>query len=325
MEMSWVRRWVWVGLLLVGCSGAESELSEGPVAPSADVENPVAGVPDLGMDPAVVAIDIGGPVACAGALIASDVVLTARHCVSASDLESACLPSAQSPPLLGPESLGVRVTDGEDFVAPRVRARAIRVPALANACGADIAIIELEEPIDTVQPLVVDVEGIALGGHVRSVGFGTEAGEPKSFEKRVRDHVAVVDATATEILLHETGCTIGCGGPAIDEATGEVVGVVSRGGPDGDVATRVDPFVTLVEAALAEASSTRPVVGASKEKKGPIDMGANCVVGADCAAGVCVTDMARRYCSRLCSPHDHCPAHYRCEASAQGSAVCVAD
>jgi Trypsin len=319
------RRVAWGLVFISGCSGSSSELSAGPVAPSADIDVPVVGVADLGSDPAVVAIDWGGPVACAGALVASDVVLTARHCVSYAEPEAACTPAGRPPPPLRQAgSMGVRVTDGGDFFAPRVLARNIVVPPVANACGADIAFLELEDPIDAVRALVVNAQGVAIGGHVRSVGFAPQGALAAGFEKRVRDHVLVVDTTATEALLSEALCTSGCGGPAIDEATGEIVGVVSHGGPDGDVATRADAFLVFIEAELARAGPDRPSVGAAKEKKGAIDMGANCILGSDCAAGVCVTDAARRYCSRSCSPHDHCPAHYRCEASAQGSPVCVA-
>lgn len=318
------RLFAW-GVFILGCSGSASDLSAAPVAPSASIEVPVTGVADLGSDPAVVAIDWGGPVTCAGALVAADVVLTARHCVSYTDPEVACTAAGRpAPPLRAPESIGVRVTDGSDFFAPRGLARNIVVPPVATACGADIAFLELEEPIDDVHALVVHAEGIAIGGHVRSVGFASQ-GLASAFEKRVRDHVLVVDTTATEALLNEAVCTSGCGGPAIDETSGEIVGIVSHGGPDGDVATRADAFLVFIDAELAQAGPDRPIVGAAKEKKGPIDMGANCILGANCAAGVCVTDTTRRYCSRSCSPHDHCPAHYRCETSAEGSPVCVAD
>ena len=63
------------------CSGpsASSILPNG--APNADVVSPPPGVADRGDDPAVVAIDADVPL-CAGALVAPDVVLTSRHCVS---------------------------------------------------------------------------------------------------------------------------------------------------------------------------------------------------------------------------------------------------
>jgi hypothetical protein len=326
MEILRLRRLLCAVVLSVGCSGSVSDLSSAPVAPSADVAQPLVGVADLGTDPAVVAIDLGGPVTCAGALVAADLVLTARHCVSYPDPEAACtLSGASPPPLRQASTVGVRVTDGGDLFAPRVRARSIVVPPVASACDADIAFLELEEPIDTVQPLAVRANGIAVGGHVRSVGFELSAALSAGFEKNVRDHVVVVDTTATEFLLQEGPCTSGCGGPAIDESSGEIVGVVSRGGPEGDVATRADAFLAFIDAELAQADADRPIVGAAREKKGPVDMGANCTLGVDCAAGVCVTDSGRRYCSRSCSPHDHCPAHFRCETSAQGNPVCVAD
>ena len=147
MEILWLRRLLGVVVLSAGCSGSVSDLSAGPVAPSADVAEPVAGVADLGTDPAVVAIDLGGPVSCAGALVAADIVLTARHCVSDPDPEAACTLSGASPPppLRQASTVGVRVTDGGDLFAPRVRARSIVVPPVASACDADIAFLELEE------------------------------------------------------------------------------------------------------------------------------------------------------------------------------------
>jgi len=158
MKTLGARRFLCAVVFLVACSGSVSEQSPGPVATSADVA-------DLARDPAVVATDLDGPVSCAGARVAADVVPTARRCVSYPD-------------------------------------------------------------------------------------------------------------------------------------------------PDAE---------------LAQANPERRIVGAAREKKGPVDMGAHCTFGVECAAGICVTEATRRYCSRSCSPHDHCPAHFRCETSAQGSPVCVAD
>jgi hypothetical protein len=80
-----------------------------------------------------------------------------------------------------------------------------------------------------------------------------------------------------------------------------------------------------VDEALARSETAPAGVGVHrlKAKKGPPDMGANCSRGADCASGVCVTVGAERYCTRSCDPHDHCPAHFRCERSAEGDTICV--
>src|ERR1700722_4338988 len=75
-------------VVLLACSGGPST-PVAPGAPVADVAWPLRGVADPGADPAVVLLDLEGNGWCAGALLASDVVLTARRCLSilASDLE----------------------------------------------------------------------------------------------------------------------------------------------------------------------------------------------------------------------------------------------
>ena len=57
-----------------------------------------------------------------------------------------------------------------------------------------------------------------------------------------------LDTSAREFLVGEATCQGDSGGPALDEASGEIVGVVSRGGPACDAAnahniyTRTDAF-----------------------------------------------------------------------------------
>ena len=78
---SFVRAFL-VGLVAVAfsaCSGPPMPpLAD---APYADVAFPLRGVPDPGADPAVVLLDLDGAGQCSGALLASDVVLTARRCL----------------------------------------------------------------------------------------------------------------------------------------------------------------------------------------------------------------------------------------------------
>jgi hypothetical protein len=218
----------------------------------------------------------------------------------------------------------VRVLVGEDVPSAieRARVRAAIVPEGDALCGADIALLALDATIDGVAPLVVHPTGAAVGDHVRSVGYGRG-------QKLVRDHVAVAATSAREIALAEAPCDTGPGGPAIDEASGQIVGVLSRGGPactaaDGyDVDTRVDVFASLVGAALAAGAPARGT-HLAKPRKSPVDLGATCELGAECAAGACVDYADSQYCTRSCGPTDPCPSKDRCMTTQQGFRVCVA-
>ncbi len=293
-------------------------------APAVDMVVPPGGVPDRGYDPAVVAIDFGGTFPCTGTLIAPDVVLTARHCVLTVDAPLRCLadgPQTEPAPRT-PDSLRILVGDNVSTATERARARAVLVPSDVELCAGDVALVLLDRPIVDVKPLDVRATGAARGDHVRTVGFSGSAGRDAT--KLLRDHLAVIATTATELRIAET-MTGGGGGPALDETTEEVLGVVSRGDGAAAVYARADAFSSLVASALAESPRselTEP--NASKPKKGPADMGANCADGADCAAGVCVADGARQYCSRTCGTSDRCPTRFRCERGDRGQDICVA-
>jgi hypothetical protein len=316
-------------LLFVGaCSGDPAAGIGASSRPSADLAVPVTGVPDRGDEPAVVAVDVAGAKLCSGSLLAPDVVLTARRCVSEMLPESEC-PVRTRPAVATRSNDSIRILVGEDVVtaAERARSRGLVLPPGNEACGADIALVLLDQSIDDVQPLAVSATGSAKGSHVRTVGFGL-AGGPLP-QKLLRDHLRVLDATAEELAVAEASFDRTPGAVAVDETSGQVVGILSRGAVTGGVTcgvyTRADRYLALVEEALAQSVVAPGSTAANrlKAKKGPADLGANCARGADCAAGVCVTLGAERYCSRSCDPHDRCPAHFRCERSEQGDRVCI--
>jgi protease YdgD len=312
-----------VVLGFVACSAAPPLILASP--PSVDVASPLRGVPDPGVDPAVVLLDLGGGGACTGALLASDVVLTARRCIaptSGGSGDSQC-------PEVGPDAAShrdlstVHVLVGDDAASAveRARGRAVLVPPGSELCGADVAVLLLDATIDDVAPLVAHATGAAVGVHVRSVSYG-------GGHKLVRDHVPVTATSSSELALGEAPCDGAPGGPAIDEASGEVVGVLSRGGSacddrqGYDVDTRADVFLALIDEGLAEGSLSHAAHQA-KEKKGPVDLGASCSHGSDCAAGMCVAFAGSRYCTRSCSSEDRCPSGARCMGTQEDSTVCV--
>jgi hypothetical protein len=245
-------------------------------------------------------------VLCAGALIAPDIAMTA----------SACVPSPVT-------TLRVLVVVGGDRLADTVeRARAYAL--LENPAPTGIAFVLLDEPIDEIAPLSIRATGVAQGAHVRTVGFAATG-------KVVRDHVAVVGSNEGAFDVDEAACLAARGSPALDESTGEVVGVLASAGVDcvprsgRDVYERADralPSLAQLAQTLARAGGGT-AKGAARTKKGPIDMGAACLHGADCAAGACVSHGGAEYCSRSCDGNDVCPAHFQCKNTQENAMVCV--
>ncbi|HEX3772386.1 MAG TPA: trypsin-like serine protease [Polyangiaceae bacterium] len=316
---------------LAACSGAPT-VPLSATAVQADVVSPPAGVPDRGDDPAVVAVDVGGE-PCAGSLIAPDVVLTALHCVASRAGPVSCASTAADAgggaiALVAASEVRILLGDDMATAVERARGRSVLAPPGAHLCGADIAVVLLDEPIDGVMPFAIRATGAARGDHLRTVGYGGGGGAPA---KLLRDHVTVLDTSAAELAVEET-LMLGGGGPALDETTEEIVGVVSRSGaPAEAIDTRPDAFASFLAGALAMSESApASSTGTAKVKKGPADLGADCASGVDCAAGVCVLAAGgtQQYCSRSCGPHDRCPSLYACQrtsgsTSAAGAEVCV--
>jgi secreted trypsin-like serine protease len=221
--------------------------------------------------------------------------------------------------LLGEDvATGVVVAEGE----------MVFVPQSDVLCGADIALILLDRPVDSVKPVHVQAAGVAQGQHVRSVGYGVVAAGDPDDAKLLREHVEVLATSATEFQVSEATCLGDVGGPAFDEQTGQVVGIVSRAGPSCEgtsaynVYTRADAFYPLVEEALLSSAEAGKKQTTTSTKE-PTDIGGACFTGSDCGAGACVDDGTSEYCSQSCAPTDPCPTDFTCVAAPGGDLVCV--
>jgi hypothetical protein len=215
---------------------------------------------------------------CSGALVAPNLVLTARHCVSRAVTAT---PSCDAK---GRSHNGVHLAEDADpqmitiFARPEVHpdsdtpsAHAIRTlhPSGQVLCDADVAFLVLDRPVTGVRVMPMRLSGaVESGDIVVPVGFG--GGAKMAVGTRVARPVSTVLATGPasnrdtgavlgprEFEVDQATCRGDSGGPAVDARTGEIVGVVSRGGScsaqGNHVYTRVDAYARLAAMALANA------------------------------------------------------------------------
>jgi hypothetical protein len=208
------------------------------------------------------------------------------------------------------------------YVGDRVDHTAVRAHGAAarpSPSVGEMAVVQLDAPIDDIAPVSIRTTGAAQGDHVRTVGFDDR------HERMVRDHVRVTDERGLGFRVTEVACAVAMGSVALDESTAELVGVLLTGGPtcsalmDRDVYARADIALAPLREALG---ASRVARGAEKTKRGPIDMGAPCADGPACAAGACASYAGGEYCSRTCGPHDRCPPGFKCMQARASAAEC---
>jgi hypothetical protein len=259
-----------------GCGHVATEVLD--VHALASLEDEQTGVVALGTaldgDPTHVTL-------CSGALVAPNLVLTARHCVSRA------ITSTPSCDARGRSHNGAHLADDADpakisvYIGKHVRvdrdaprAHGLRTlhPTGQVLCDADVAFLVLDRPLVGASVLTMRLNApVASGDLVMPVGFG--GGPAMTVGDRVpREPSSVLtigpSANAStgavlgprEFEVDRATCRGDSGGPAIDARTGEVVGVVSRGGScsgnGNHVYTRVDAYAALAEIALHEAEKS---------------------------------------------------------------------
>ncbi|MBL8677667.1 MAG: S1 family peptidase [Myxococcales bacterium] len=266
-------------LLMVGCAaevGQSSQAIFGGVEDSTHTN--VVGIAIVGG---------GGFGTCTGSLIAPNLVLTARHCVSEISGDGiVCSRFTQNgttyePSLAAaPYSAGTFAVTTDQAItqsARYYRVAEVWVPENTTnqpMCGRDIALLRLTGSIPGITPIEprLDIaprvnDTFTASGFGATNGRGGGSGTRRMREGLTVQHVGLAQArpgltvlTAEEWLADTGTCQGDSGGPALDE-TGAVFGILSRGDANScnsPVYTRVDSYAAWIrERARAAATAGR--------------------------------------------------------------------
>ncbi len=321
-----------IALTALSLGGCGVDLDPAPAPPtSKQKEAIVGGVDDTGggAHPAVVMITSPAG-ACSGALVAPNLVLTARHCVSQNVTQGiGC-------DIFGQSQNGDHV--GNDYVPSTLKIRTgvnpgsavaagkqLFHPAGKNLCNNDVALILLDKNVAGITPLAIRLDwGPQIGELATAVGYGAinDIGQG-SGKRRRRTNVPVISSGqdwnelngAGEVSVGQSVCTGDSGGPLISPK-GAVMGVASRvsqcANPNAHAKyARVDFQKSLIQQAFAAAGAT------PKLEPGPAppplvkkETGQSpCKTGAECQSNLCKQD--KGYCSNFCAALP-CPSGMWC-------------
>jgi hypothetical protein len=287
---------------------------------------------------------------CTGTLLAPRLVLTARHCVAATDPYAAC--NVDGEPLLAgkirrnhkAETMYVftgtkRPDFGRGGVEPAGQGERILDTGSKTLCNNDIALIVLKEPVKeaVIAPIRLDSD-VKEGELLTAVGWGVTDRTPSPSTRQQRTGIKILSVgpeksrpavPPNEFQVGESICSGDSGGPAFAESTGAVVGVVSRGGNATESDPRdpasnclratnlymkISPFEEMIRTGY-ELAEAEPWLEGEPDPR-LLKPGSFCFEASECRSDLCLPDpdqAEETTCALECSESD-CPEDQVCTA-----------
>jgi MYXO-CTERM domain-containing protein len=346
-------------LFAVACSIACAACSSSPPTPSPTQQTSqpiINGKPsDAAQDAVVLLVSLdGGLGSCTATLLAPNLILTARHCVSnvqeqpfGCDIKGNLVnfPGTQ----VGTDHAANRliVFTGQqrpDFLMgmPKIAASGKKIfhDDSKVLCSHDVSLVLLDKDIPDASIAQIRLDDpIVAGETFTAVGWGyTESGMPNVRMQREGIKVVAVGPNASgptppnDFKVGESICSGDSGGPALSTTTNAIIGVVSRGGngmmdPNNpsvgctgttsvNFYTGTPGFKDLILQAFAESGHDPWLEGGPDPRKAKD--GEACATGDDCRSAICNQSL----CVHDCSSDGVCPMGFDCKAQ-DGMQICL--
>ena len=306
---------------------------------------------------AVYAVQITAPntLLCSAVLVAPNLLLTARHCVSTNGKQTVTCGEAPLGELIDPAHLVISNTlaflDDPSLPAASLEVNRIEVPpGGSDTCGFDLAALLLEENTASAPlPLRPDPAPNA-GEPYRAIGYGTmttdlgsRAGVRLTLDEQ-RVHCVATDCgpevTENEFVGSDGNCTGDSGGPAVDGQS-RVFGIASRSSEHckrpvySSLPAHASWLTSVLENAAerggyslppqSEPEPTPPEPKPPATHREPRTLGEQCDAEQACESNlVCFfeTSPSEARCAAPCKHDSDCPQGQGCDSS---FAVCRAE